>query len=112
MLRGQARSCITFSTHHLIQPCHQIFRPQVRITLQHLHGLVARDGGDFLITKAGLDQPRDGFMTQVVEAQALDTGVFQGAVPGRAEFIRPAYLVATGLTEENQIGIEGAHRIA
>ena len=47
-----------------------------------------------------------------MEAQALDAGVFQGAVPGGAEFIRSAYFVATGFAEEDQIGIEGAHRIA
>ena len=104
MLSGQARSYITFSTHYLIQPRHQILRTQVGVALQHLHGLVAGDGGDFLITKAGLDQARDGFVAQVVEAQAPDAGGFQGAVPGRAGFIRTAYAITAGFAEEDQVG--------
>ena len=44
------------STHYLIQPRYQILRPQMRITLQHLHGFVTGDSGDFLIAEAGLDQ--------------------------------------------------------
>jgi hypothetical protein len=43
-------------THHLIQPHHQIIRPQVRIAFEHLHRFVPGDGGDFLIPKAGFDQ--------------------------------------------------------
>ena len=101
MLRGQARSCITFSTHHLIQPRNQVFRTQVGVALQHLHGFVAGDGGDFLIAEARLDQARDGLMAQVMKAQALDADVFQGTVPCWAEFIRPAYFVATGFAEED-----------
>ena len=112
MLRGQARSCITFSTHHLIQSRHQILSPQMGVALQHLHGLVPGDSGDLLVAETGLDQARDGLVAQVMEARTLDAGVFQGAVPGGAEFIGPAYLVAAGLAEKDQGGIEGAHRIA
>ncbi len=84
MLRVQAYSCITFSTHHLIQPRDQIFCAQVCIALQHLHGLVAGDGSDFPITEAGLDQSRYGFMAQIIETQTLDAGIFQRTVPGRS----------------------------
>jgi hypothetical protein len=68
MLRGQARSCITFSTHHLIQPRNQVFCSQMCITLQHLHGFVAGDDGDFLVTETGLDKARDGFVAQIMKA--------------------------------------------
>jgi hypothetical protein len=51
-------------------------------------------------------------VAQVMEAQALDAGIFQGTVPDGTEFIRPAHLVAAGLAEEDQVGVEGACRIA
>ena len=46
-----------------------------------------------------------------MKAQALDAGLFQRAVPGRPEFVRPAHLVAAGFAEEDQVGVDGAHRI-
>jgi hypothetical protein len=43
---------------------------------------VARDGGHFLIAKAGLDETGDGFMTQVVEAQVGDFCIPDDLFPG------------------------------
>jgi hypothetical protein len=59
------------STHELIQTLKQIFRTQVSLTPQYLHGLVPGNGGDFLVAKADLDQAGDDFVAQVVETQGL-----------------------------------------
>jgi len=40
----------------------------MRVALQHLHGLVAGDGRDFLVAEAGFDKTRDRLVAQVVKA--------------------------------------------
>ena len=64
------RGALALLAKYLIQPLHQILGAQVCITLQHLHGFVARDGGDFLVAQATLDQAGDRFMAQIMETQA------------------------------------------
>lgn len=70
----------------------------MRVTFEHLHGFMAGDGGDFLVTEATLDQTGDGLVTQVVKAEPLYDQLVQCAVPGRAGFIGSALAVVAGFT--------------
>ena len=99
------------STHQLIQSLDQVFSSQVRVALQHLHGLVAGYGGDFLIAKARFYQARDSLVAQVVEAQVGDLCILDDLFPCHAEFIRPAFAVVTGFATEDEVGIEWARGI-
>jgi hypothetical protein len=82
-----AGSKLTYT--QLIEPAHQVFGTQVGIAAQHLHGLVAGDRRDLLVAETGLDQARDRLVTQVMKTQPLDAGLFQRAVPGGTELVRP-----------------------
>ena len=96
----------------LTQTLDQVFGAQVRVALEHLHRLVAGDGGDLLVTEAALDQAGDSFMAQVVETQPLDAGRFQCAVPSRPELIGSANTIADGFPPEDQIRIQRTYRVA
>jgi hypothetical protein len=39
------------------------------VPLQHLHGVVPGDGGDFHDVQSALNQSADGFVAQIVEVQ-------------------------------------------
>ena len=69
------RGALALFAKYLIQAFDQILGAQVRIALEHLHGLVAGDSGDFLVTEATFDQAGDRLMAQVVKTQALDLAV-------------------------------------
>ena len=76
MVRGQSfRELLAYltylwkSTHQLIYPLRQVFGAQMGVTLEHLHGFMAGDSGDFLITESGLGQAGYRLVAQVVKAQ-------------------------------------------
>ena len=79
----------------------------MRVALQHLHALMAADGGNFLIRKSGLDKSAHGLMTQVMEAKILQTLLSLDRLPHPIKLVRPPLTIATWFTEEDQIRIFG-----
>jgi hypothetical protein len=51
-----------FSARKKIELFNQILCPQMRVAFEHLHRLVAADGGDFLIRESGFNKAADGLM--------------------------------------------------
>lgn len=60
------------------------FRTQLRVALQLVPRRMKRNGGDLGDIVALLEQPRRGFVPQVVETQVLDPERAAGAGKGRA----------------------------
>lgn len=61
------------SNSQLVELCNQVFRTQVCVTLEHLHGLVATDCRNFLIAQTTLDKATYGLMPEVVKPEVRTT---------------------------------------
>ncbi len=94
-----------------IQPLDKIFGTQMRVPLQHLHGLVTTDGSHLLIGQAELHKTGYRFMPQVVESEVGNTGPFQCLRPDLVDAIGAANTIAAGLSEKDQIRVTRAHRV-
>src|SRR5690606_28738204 len=92
------------ATREAVQLLHQVFGPQVRIALEHLHRLVAADSRYLLIAQAGFHEPADSLVPQVVKAEVFKARCSLGIGPRFVEQVGASYAIPAGFAEEHQFG--------
>ena len=79
---GLSADARVFVTPHSPQQLHQILRPKMRVTLEHLQGLVPSDGRCLHRVQPLFKKSAGGLMAQVMETQVLNARPLAGTYNG------------------------------
>jgi hypothetical protein len=72
---------------------------------------VTTDCGDLLVREACFDESAYSLMPQIVEADIGKPLFALDVQPYRIEVVWTTLAISTGFSEEDQIGVYGAHRV-
>lgn len=83
----------------------------MHIMFEHLHRLVAADGGYLLIAQASFHKPANSLVPQVMKVEVLKACRSLGISPCFVEQVGASYAIPTGFGEERQLGFGTAHPV-